>query len=113
MFMFFPMNITEAKWELSPEGLTAGGMGLSLYPSSLIKFASLLLNKGHYQGKRIISEEYLSRATSPQAVKQDDINNENKFYSGYQYGFQFHIIQNGCFRADGTFWIMKGWSCRP
>ena len=103
MFMFFPMNITEAEWELSPEGLTAGGMGLSLYPSSLIKFASLLLNKGHYQGKRIISEKYLSRATSPQAIKQDDINNENKLYSGYQYGFQFHIMQNGCYRADGAF----------
>jgi len=59
MYMFSPMNITEAEWELSPEGLTAGGMGLSLYPSSLVKFASLLLNKGLYKGKRIISEEYL------------------------------------------------------
>lgn len=57
-YMFFPMNITEAEWEFSPEGLTAGGMGLSLYPSSLIKFASLLLNKGFVKrdNKRIIEK---------------------------------------------------------
>lgn len=99
--MFFPMNITEAEWELSPEGLTAGGMGLSLYPSSLIKVAFLLLNKGVYHEKRIISEEYLVLATSPQTIKQD--HDESKFYSGYQYGFQFHIGQNGCYRAEGAF----------
>jgi CubicO group peptidase (beta-lactamase class C family) len=84
VYMFFPMKITEAEWELSPEGLTAGGMGLSLYPSSLVKFASLLLNKGCYQGKRIISEKYILKATSPQSIKQDNMNDKNKLHSGYQ-----------------------------
>lgn len=101
--MFYPMEISEAEWELSPEGLTAGGMGLSLCLESLIEVAGMLLNKGIYCGKRIISEEYITLATSPQAIKQDDVNNHNQYYSGYQYGFQFHISTNNMFRADGAF----------
>lgn len=100
--MFSVMGI-QAQWEHSPEGLTAGGMGLSLCPSSLIKFACLLLNKGIYNGKRIVSEEYITLATSSQAIKQDDISDPDRYFSGYQYGFQFHISQNNVFRADGAF----------
>lgn len=102
-YMLYPMDIYEAEWELSPEGLTAGGMGLSLYPSSLIKVASMLLSKGIYCGKRIISEEYITQATSPQVIKQDDVNSPKQYYSGYQYGFQFHISPSNAFRADGAF----------
>lgn len=102
-YMFNPMDIYEAEWELSPEGLTAGGMGLSLYPASLIKVAAMLLNKGVYCGKRVISEEYIAHATFPQVIKQDDVNDPNQYYSGYQYGFQFHISSNSVFRADGAF----------
>ncbi len=101
--MFSLMDITQVQWEHSPEGLTSGGMGLSLYPSSLIKVACMLLNKGVYNGKRIISEEYITLATSPQTVKQDDVNDPDKYFSGYQYGFQFHVSPNNTYRADGAF----------
>ena len=102
-YMFYPMDIYEAEWELSPEGLIAGGMGLSLYPASLNKVAAMLLNKGTYCGKRIISEEYISQATFPQVIKQDDVNSSNRYYSGYLYGFQFHVSPNNVFRADGAY----------
>ena len=59
------------RWEQSPEHLTAGGMGLSLYPHSLVKISQLLLNKGVYHGKRLISQDYLESATRQQIVKQD------------------------------------------
>lgn len=101
--MFSVMGIAQVQWEYSPEGLTAGGMGLSLCPSSLSKVARMLLNKGIYNGKRIISEEYITLATSPQAIKQDDITDPGKHFSGYQYGFQFHISPNNTYRADGAF----------
>lgn len=101
--LFFPMGITEAQWEQSPEGLTAGGMGLSLCQSSLVKIAFMLMNRGVYNGKRLISEEYIVLATSPQVTKQDDINDADQYYSGSQYGFQFHVSPNGMYRADGAF----------
>lgn len=99
--MFLPMDISKAQWEHSPEGLTAGGMGLSLQPSSLIKIARMLLNKGVFEGKRIVPEAYITLAVSSQAIKQDEA--LEKFYSGNQYGFQFHISPNHTYRADGAF----------
>jgi len=102
-YMFYPMGIINAQWEHSPEGLIAGGMGFSLCPSDLIKVAVMLLDKGVYNGRRIISEEYLSLATTSQVVKQDDANVNDKYFSGSEYGYQFHISPNGTYRADGAF----------
>lgn len=101
--LFRPLGILEAQWEHSPEGLIAGGMGLSLYPMSLVKIAQLLLNKGMYEGRRLISEEYLSMATQPQIVKQDDRGKLECEYDGWEYGFQFHIGKRGHYRMDGAF----------
>jgi len=83
--------------------LTAGGMGLSLYPASLVKIAQMLLNRGVYQGRRYVSEEYLDMATRPQIVKQDDFGKAECEYSGWEYGFQFHIGRHGYYRMDGAF----------
>lgn len=102
-YLFFPMDIHEARWEQSPEGITAGGMGLSLYPSSMAKIAQMLLNGGVYNHTRLISQEYIELAASCQTIKQDEIGNKEKEFSGYQYGFQFHLSNNGCYRADGAF----------
>ncbi|MDO4357899.1 MAG: serine hydrolase [Clostridia bacterium] len=100
--LFFPMGIFEAQWETSPEGLTAGGMGLSLRPESLAKVARLLLNRGVFQDRRLISESYIDQATSLQIVKQDEWEKQNSL-SGTGYGFQFHVGRAGDYRMDGAF----------
>ncbi|MGN0478326.1 MAG: serine hydrolase domain-containing protein [Hominenteromicrobium sp.] len=99
--LFHPMGIFEAQWERAPEGRTAGGMGLSLYPASLAKTAQMLLNRGVYGGKRLISARYLDMAAAVQIRKQD--HDPEKQYGGDGYGFQFHIGRNGYFRMDGAF----------
>jgi hypothetical protein len=85
------IHLAEEIWSSPRTGLTAGGMGLSLCPASLIKVASMLSNKGIYNERRIISEEYIALATTPQVIKQDDLNIPDQYFSGWQYGFQFHI----------------------
>jgi hypothetical protein len=97
------IHLAEEIWSSPRTGLTAGGMGLSLCPASLIKVASMLSNKGIYNERRIISEEYIALATTPQVIKQDDLNSPDQYFSGWQYGFQFHISPNGIYRADGAF----------
>lgn len=99
--LFYPMGILEAQWERAPEGRTAGGMGLSLYPESLAKIARLLLNRGMWDGRRLISERYLEMASSVQIVKQD--HRPEDIYGGDGYGFQFHIGKGGFYRMDGAF----------
>jgi len=101
--MLWPMEINDAQWEYSPEGLIAGGMGLSLRPSDLAKVAIMLLNNGTYNNQRIISEEYLLQATSVQAIKQDEVNANDNYFSGTEYGYQIHISPNGVYRAEGAF----------
>lgn len=102
-YLFHPLKIYEAQWEQSPEGLTAGGMGLSLYPKSLAKIAQLLLNNGVYDGKHILSQNYIKMAISRQIVKQDDIKDSNTIFKGVEYGFQFHIGKENFYRFDGAF----------
>ncbi len=100
--LFFPMDIREARWEHAPEGLIAGGMGLRLYPASLEKIARLLLNGGVFEGKQLISREYLAHAVFPQAFKQEAAEKKRPF-SGNSYGFQFHLGPGGAYRMDGAF----------
>lgn len=102
-YLFYPMGIFEAQWEQAPEGLTAGGMGLSLYPLSLVKIAQMLLNRGVYQGKRMLSAQYLDLATTAQIQKQEDGRDSPDCFSGMHYGFQFHIGKDGFYRMDGAF----------
>lgn len=102
-YLFHPMEIFEAQWECSPEGHTAGGMGLSLYPGSLAKIAQLLLNSGMYRGNRLISKEYLDQATVAHITKHGEVKAQEKPYSGTEYGFQFHICRDSYFRAEGAF----------
>ena len=97
--LFHPMGIFEARWEKSPEGMTAGGMGLSMKMDSLVKIARLLLGRGVYEGRRLVSANYLDRATSAQVDKGEGHAGE---FEGNKYGFQFHVMPGG-YRMDGAF----------
>ncbi|WP_342421198.1 serine hydrolase domain-containing protein [Paenibacillus sp. FSL E2-0178] len=98
--LFGPMGIPRPSWETCPQGITAGGMGLSLSTESVAKFGLLLLNKGVYNGRRIVSEQYIQRATSEQS---DNRAGAQRIDSAQGYGYQFHLCRRGCYRGDGSF----------
>ena len=52
--VFKALNITDVYWELSPEGIVAGGWGLYIQPESLAKFGQLLLQRGRWHGEQLI-----------------------------------------------------------
>lgn len=67
------------------------------------KFGQLVLNKGNWNGKQIISEKYIAEATTPATHLKDRTENNGPvdFY-GYQYWMVNHsgvhaIAQNGLF----------------
>lgn len=99
--LFCPMGIFEAQWEHTPSGCVAGGMGLSLFPTSLAKLSRVLLNGGEWQGKQLIPADYLKAATTRQITKQDE--SSFRRFSGDGYGYQFHVGENGFFRMYGAF----------
>jgi CubicO group peptidase (beta-lactamase class C family) len=67
------------------------------------KFGQLVLNKGNWNGKQLVSEKYIAEATTPATSLKDRTENDQPvdFY-GYQYWMVNHngvhaIAQNGLF----------------
>lgn len=67
-YLFEPLGINSFKWWLVfPTGEIHGAGGLKLTPRDMIKIGDMFLNKGMWAGKRIISEDWLSKCTVPYA----------------------------------------------
>ncbi|REE85145.1 CubicO group peptidase (beta-lactamase class C family) [Paenibacillus taihuensis] len=94
-----PLGITEGTWESCPRGIHTGGWGLMLTTESIAKFGQLYLQRGVWEGKRILSEEWVNEATSKQIHNGDD--EANDWTQGY--GYQFWRCRNGAYRGDGAF----------
>ncbi len=76
--LFDYMNINSYAWETCPCGEAMGATGLYMSTPDIAKVGIMCLNGGMYDGKRIISSDYLERATGNR-VNVDNI--------GYGYGF--------------------------
>jgi CubicO group peptidase (beta-lactamase class C family) len=67
------------------------------------RFGELVLNKGNWKGKQIVSEKYIAEATTPaNFLKDREENNAPVDFYGYQYWILKHsgvtaIAQNGLF----------------
>lgn len=62
MHLFAPLQVRDAAWGMTPNGLPNGGSGLFLRPRDMAKFGQLFLNGGVWQGQRIISEDWVARS---------------------------------------------------
>ena len=58
--VFGPLEITGYAWDVSPEGVITGGWGLWMRPDDLAKFGQLLLDKGVWNGKHILPEDWVT-----------------------------------------------------
>ena len=97
--LFEPLGATEAIWEISREGITKGGWGLSLNTESLARFAQLLLQRGEWNGEQLIPAAWIDEATKKQ------VPNDNQENPDWQqgYGYQFWRAQHNAYRGDGAF----------
>ena len=58
--LFDPLEITNYLWETSPHGVEKGGFGLYLSCESFLKIGVMMTAGGYFNGKRVISEKFLS-----------------------------------------------------
>lgn len=88
--LFAPLGIEHTSWTSSPEGHSMGHVGLYLTSRDMGKFGMCCLNKGVWEGKQVIPENWLTEALSPQV----------KGYPAFgDYGFQWWYD-----KIDGEFY---------
>ncbi|HEX2909370.1 MAG TPA: serine hydrolase [Chloroflexia bacterium] len=97
--LFTPLGIEKPSWEISPEGIVTGGFGLSLTTGQVARFGQLYLQKGVWQGERLLPAEWVEEATRRQV--SNGSNPESDWEQGY--GYQFWRCRNGAYRGDGAF----------
>lgn len=96
--LFEPLGIQNATWQESPQGITAGGIGLSLTTEDVARFGQLYLDKGLWQGKRLLPEAWITEATGMQIANEGI---ETDWRQGY--GYQFWRGRHQTYRGDGVF----------
>lgn len=97
--LFAPLGIAEPRWDTSPQGIDTGGWGLWLTTAEIAAFGQLYLQRGVWQGQRLLPEEWIEAATSRQVPNGPAANTE--WEQGY--GYQFWRCRHGAYRADGAF----------
>lgn len=60
--LFEPLGIDNYYWEKCPKGIDIGGWGLYMLPEDMAKIGQLVLQNGIWQGRPLISEEWITRA---------------------------------------------------
>lgn len=61
--VFGPLGITHVRWQADPAGIECGGFGLHMTVRDMAKFGYLFLNRGLWDGKRLISEPWVAEST--------------------------------------------------
>lgn len=85
--LFAPLGIENIYWETCPMGYERGGWGLYISPEDLAKIGQLVLQEGRWNGKQLISSDYLTQATTPQVATPTE-------YGAFDYGFQIWSGRN-------------------
>ena len=86
--LFAPLHISNFFWEKGPEGVEKGGWGLFLSAESWAKLGYMMLNKGVFENRRI-----LSRAWVEDSVKMHG--NAPDKAGDYNYGYQLWVSRTG------------------
>jgi CubicO group peptidase (beta-lactamase class C family) len=89
--LFEPLGISDVEWFSNPQGITIGYSKLHLRPRDMAKIGYLYLNKGMWDGNRIISHHWVQEST------RQHIN--GTLADGY--GYQWWIVNPDIYTAIG------------
>ena len=111
--LFEPLNIDKPRWDESPQGINCGGWGLFIKTEDMLKFGQLFLQQGQWNGKQLLSREWVAEAsafqvpsvpagTRPDEVEAKGLNTDNCAWL-LGYGYQMWRCPDNAYRADGAF----------
>ncbi len=91
--LFQPLDIEGLEWGSSPGGISSGGNGLTWKSVDSLKLGILHLNRGTWNGRRVLSPEWVSEAT-------------RQHVTDGKYGYGYHWWVNSAaeaYYAEGAF----------
>ena len=100
--LFEPLGIDDPEWATSPEGNSIGGSGLKLRTEDIAKLGQLYLQKGQWNGKPLLSPQWVEQATSKQVPNDQESHAKIGVDWRQGYGFQFWRCTHNAFRGDGA-----------
>jgi CubicO group peptidase (beta-lactamase class C family) len=100
--LFGPLGIENPQWASSSEGNSIGGSGLKLCTEDVAKLGQLYLQKGKWNGKQLISQQWVQQATSKQVPNEQESHAKIGLDWRQGYGFQFWQCTHDAFRGDGA-----------
>ena len=77
--LFEPLGITDFEWSVNPSGFAAAASGVRLRPRDMARLGQLLLQRGKWDGRQIVSETWIGDATATQ------IAGSQLYFYGYQW----------------------------
>ena len=92
-----PLEIVDATWSEDAQGIAHGGFGLSVTTESIARFGQLYLQQGVWEGRQLLSADWVARATARQTSNGSDPDSD--WDQGY--GYQFWRSRHG-YRGDGA-----------
>lgn len=93
-----PLGIDDLAWRRDDTGAELGFSGCYAPTSAIAALGQLYLQRGVWNGERILDEDWVAAATSTQVANPDEGNPD--WSQGY--GFQFWMARHG-FRGDGAY----------
>lgn len=69
--LFGPLGITDVEWVKMPNGDAAAASGLRLRPRDVARLGQLMLAHGKWDGRQIVSAQWLQDSTTPQIEAAD------------------------------------------
>ncbi|MFN8476077.1 MAG: serine hydrolase [Anaerolineae bacterium] len=90
--LFEPLGIHDYNWESDPQGITHGWGDLFLRPQDAAKIGYLWLNKGVWDGKQLVPQQWV----------EDSVKVQHKTGMGDDYGYGWWITpESGTYSAEG------------
>lgn len=89
-FLFEPLGIDTRFWYEDNQGYFYGGAGLCIGPHDMVKIGNLFLQKGKYDGKQILSEDWIEKSTTNYITT----NNVVPYLTNYGYYWWIGNVKN-------------------
>ena len=80
-FLFKPIGIHSVRWSVDPQGVAAGGNGISMTTRDAARFGQLYLNGGRWGEQQVVPETWVAKS----AQKQSEGQPGSVFTHGYQW----------------------------